>query len=396
MSLGCATLIQSTIFIEKRVRRPMSRIYMSPPDMTSVERQLLIDAFDGGWVAPVGPDLDAFEAEFCSTLGLDHAVALASGTAGLHLALIIAGVGVGDEVLVPTLTFAATANAVSYVGAKPVMVDCDPLTWNIDPNLVLEELEAADREGRRIAAVITVDLYGRVADHEAIIKACDERDILVIEDAAEAVGSSREGVSAGAHGAIGVFSFNGNKLLTTGGGGMLVSSDEAMVKRARYLATQAREPVAHYEHRAVGYNYRMPNLSAALGRGQLRRLDQMLSRRREINQRYRDELVGLEGVAMAPADPATTENHWLSVITLENASTDRDGLIAALEAVDAEARAAWKPMHLQPVWAGARTIGGTVSEFAFNHGVCLPSGSSMTDAELDLVVATAVAALTGR
>lgn len=372
----------------------MGKIYLSPPDMTEVERQLLLGAFDANWVAPVGPDLTAFECEFAKRQGIGNAVGLSSGTAGLHLALLLSGVKAGDLVVVPTFTFAASANAVRYCGAEPIFVDSEPDTWNADPDLVADALERASSSGRRVGAVMTVDLYGQCADHGPIREACDQHGVPLIEDAAEAVGSTWEGRAAGSFGDIGVFSFNGNKVMTTGGGGMLVSDDAELVERARHLATQAREPTLHYEHRDLGFNYRLSNPLAAIGRGQVQRLSSMLARRAEIRAAYEDALAPLPGVGFNPIDARGVPNHWLTVLVLgDDAAVDSAGLIATLDAVDAEARPAWKPMHLQPLYADATVLGGSVSADAFARGVCLPSGSSMSDLDLQRVIGAATDAL---
>jgi dTDP-4-amino-4,6-dideoxygalactose transaminase len=365
----------------------MGRIFLSPPDVSAVERDLLLAAFDSNWVAPAGPDLAAFESEFCQRIGVADGAALSSGTAALHLALVILGVGPGDEVIVPSLTFAASANAVSYVGAEPIFVDSERSTWNLDPVLVAEAISDAQRDGRRIGAVMTVDVFGQCADHDPIRATCDDREIPIIEDAAEAVGATWHEQPAGSFGDIGVFSFNGNKLLTTGGGGMLVADDAEVVERARQLATQARLPVGHYEHVEVGYNYRLSNLLAAVGRGQVRRLDQMLARRRQIFERYAAELDGLPGVSMAPIDPRGAPNHWLTILVVgDDARADRAAVIDSLAAADIEARPTWKPMHLQPVWRHRPVVGGSVAAAIFSTGVCLPSGSGLTDDQQSLVI----------
>jgi len=362
--------------------------------MSATERDLLLAAFDANWVAPAGPDLSSFEREFCETTGLQHAVALSSGTAALHLALILAGVGAGDRVLVPTFTFAATANAVTYVGAEPVFADSESLTWNIDPAIVSDALDRADSAGRPFKAVITVDLYGQCADHDPIIEACQRHGIPLIEDAAEAIGATWGGQPAGSFGQSSVFSFNGNKAMTTGGGGMLVSSNKSLVDRARHLSTQAREPAVHYEHREVGYNYRMSNLLAAVGRGQLRRLPDMLRRRAEIRAAYVTAFGHLPGVGFNPIDPRGHPNNWLTVITLPYSKPSKPSeLIAALAAADIEARPAWKPMHLQPVYRDCEFIGSGVAADAFARGVCLPSGSGMTDTDVERVIAAALPVL---
>ncbi len=372
----------------------MARIHLSPPDMSETERDLLLGAFDANWVAPVGPDLTAFEQEFAAAAGIQHAVALSSGTAGLHLALLVKGVQPGDVVILPSFTFAATANAVAYVGAEAWFVDSEPHSWNLDPSLVDEALAAAAAAGRRVGAVITVDLYGQCADHAPIRASAARHGVPVIEDAAEAVGASWEGAGAGSLGDVGVFSFNGNKLMTTGGGGMAVSADPEVAARIRHLSTQAREPVLHYEHTEIGFNYRLSNILAAIGRGQVRRLPTMLARTAEIRATYEAELGGLPGVTFNPIDDRGTPNHWLTIVVLgDDARCRPEQLIAALDAADAEARPAWKPMHRQPVFAAHRMFGGAVADDAFARGVCLPSGSSLTESEQDRVIAAARGAL---
>lgn len=371
-----------------------SRIHLSAPDMSTVERDLLLAAFDANWVAPAGPDLIAFEEEFGAALGHSHAVALSSGTAGLHLALVVTGVGPGDVVIVPSFTFAATANAVHYVGAEPWFVDSETATWNLDAERVAEAVDTAIAGGRRVGAVVSVDLYGQCADHGAVRAVCDRHGIPLVEDAAEAVGAEWEGRPAGSFGDLGVFSFNGNKAMTTGGGGMVVGPDPTVIERIRHLATQARRPVRHYEHAEIGFNYRLSNLLAAVGRGQLRRLPEMLARRAHTRARYEAALGGLPGVSFNPIDARGLPNHWLTVLVLgDDAACDRDALVDALEAGDVESRPAWKPMHLQPVHRGAPMFGGAVAETAFARGVCLPSGSSMTDDDVDRVIEAAAGAL---
>ena len=365
------------------------RLLLSPPDVGPRERELLLAAFDSGWIAPVGPDLDAFEVELAAATGRSHAVALASGTAALHLALVVLGVGPGDDVLVPTLTFAATANAVTYVGARPVFLDVEVGDWTLDPELVADHLATRARTGERLpAAIIPVDLYGHCADYDRLAAIAAEYDVPVIADAAEALGASRSGRPAGSFGVLAACSFNGNKTITTSGGGALVTDDAELAAHARKLATQAREPVLHYEHREIGFNYRMSNLLAAVGRGQLEGLDAKVARRREINATYRAALEGSAGVAFPTAAAGSDPSWWLTCLTLdpEVAGADRDGLIAALDAADIEARPVWKPMHLQPVFADLPTVGGAVAAAAFAHGVCLPSGSSLTPVEQDRVV----------
>ena len=368
----------------------MSRLFLSPPHLGELERKLLLDAFDSNWVAPLGPHVDAFEAELAARAGVPYAAVLSSGTAALHLALLVLDVGQGDDVLVSSFTFAATANAITYVGARPVFVDSEASSWNIDPDLVADELERRAASGRLPAAVIAVDLYGQCADYERLVRVCERFAVPLIEDAAEALGATYRGRPAGCFGAIGVFSFNGNKIITCGGGGALVAYDEALVARVRHLATQARDPAPHYQHSDIGYNYRLSNLLAAVGRGQLHDLDEKVARRRAINRRYREHLEGVAGIEFMPVAPRGEPTNWLTCITVEPSvfGVDREHLRQRLEACDIESRPTWKPMHLQPAFAGCPVIGGAVSERAFELGLCLPSGSAMTDDDVDRVAAT--------
>ncbi len=366
----------------------MTRVYLSPPEVGPEERRMLLEAFDSNWIAPLGPDVDAFEAEFAERVGVDNAVALSSGTAALHLALVLIGVGPGDEVLVPSFTFVATANAVVYQGAVPVFVDCSPDTWTMDPGLVAEDLDRRAAAGRLPAAVVSVDLYGQSCDYDRLLAACDRHGVPLIEDAAEALGATYRGRPAGSFGRMGVFSFNGNKIITTSGGGMLVTGSADEAERARYLATQAREPAPHYEHVTLGYNYRLSNLLAALGRAQLAGLDSRISRRRRINGRYREALGDLPGVGFLPVADYGEPNFWLTCITVdpEVAGTDRETIRLALEGHDIESRPTWKPLHLQPVFADHEMLGGAVCARIFANGLCLPTGSALTADDLDRVV----------
>jgi dTDP-4-amino-4,6-dideoxygalactose transaminase len=368
---------------------PQVRIFLSPPDVGADERALLLDAFDSNWIAPLGPHVDAFEREVAAEVGAAHAVALSSGTAALHLALLLAGVGPGDRVLCSTMTFVASANAIRYVGAEPVFVDCDPDTWNLSPALVAAELERAARGGERYAALVAVDLYGRCCDYERLERICAEHDVVLIEDAAEALGASYRGRAAGTFGRFGVFSFNGNKIITTSGGGMLVTEDGEAADRARFLATQARDPAPHYEHSVQGHNYRLSNLLAAVGRGQLRHLHEKVARRRAIKARYRELLGDLSGVEFAPDGDDGVPNNWLTCLTVDpdTAGVDREVVRRHLVSLGIEARPVWKPMHLQPLFAGCRSVDGEVAAAIFEQGLCLPSGSSLTDAEQDEIVA---------
>ncbi len=365
------------------------RIYLSPPDVTDVERKLLLEAFDSNWVAPVGPDLDAFEARCAELVGVRHAVALSSGTAALHLALIAAGVRRGDTVLVPSFTFAATANAVMYLGARPVFLDSTPKSWNVDPEILADELRGRAVRGQLPRAVITVDMYGQCADYGPILDACDRYGVPLIEDAAEALGATYRGRPAGSFGLAGVLSFNGNKIVTTGGGGMLVTDDDSVAKQVRHLATQAREPVAHYEHRTVGYNYRLSNLLAAVGRGQLQRLPRLIEARKATFDHYRAALGDLPGVSFLPVADYGVPNWWLTclLIDAEKFGATRDQILAGLARADIEGRPTWKPMHLQPAYQDCVMRGGTVSAGLFHRGLCLPSGSALTGHDRERVVA---------
>jgi dTDP-4-amino-4,6-dideoxygalactose transaminase len=367
----------------------VTRVYLSPPEVGAEERRMLLEAFDSNWIAPLGPDVDAFEAEFAARVGVGHAVALSSGTAALHLGLLLVGVGPGDEVLVPSFTFVATANAVVYLGATPVFVDCSPDTWTMDPDLVADELDRRAGTGRLPAAVVTVDLYGQCCDYDRLLAACDRHGVPLVEDAAEALGATYRGRPAGSFGRMGVFSFNGNKIITTSGGGMLVTESAEEAVRARYLATQAREPFPHYEHTTLGYNYRLSNLLAALGRAQLAGLDSRITRRRRIHARYRDALAGLPGIGFMPTAAYGEPNWWLTCITVDPGrfGADRETVRLALEEDDIEARPTWKPLHLQPLFAGNPVLGGSVCAGIFDHGLCLPTGSALSTEDQDRIVA---------
>jgi dTDP-4-amino-4,6-dideoxygalactose transaminase len=366
------------------------RILLSPPHLDGDERELLLDALESNWIAPLGPHVDAFEAEIAAQSRREHAVALSSGTAALHLALLALGIGPGDEVLVPTMTFAATANAVAYTGATSVFVDADPDSWNIDVILVESELRRRAATGAaQPAAIVPVDLYGRCADYTALLPIAARHGVPVIADAAESLGAIHAGKPAGAFGHAAAFSFNGNKIITTSGGGALVTDDADVASQVRHLATQAREPAIHYEHAEIGFNYRLSNLLAALGRAQLRRLDAKVARRREINARYREALAPLGGIAFPSPDVGGLETHWLTTLTVDpsEGGVGRDDVIAALAMEGIEARPVWKPMHLQPVFAHAPVVGGGSAALLFETGLCLPSGSSLTNSEVDEIAA---------
>jgi len=366
----------------------MRKVYLSPPDVGERERELLLQAFDSGWIAPVGPDLEAFESEMAAYLGVGHAAAVSSGTAGLHLALRLVGVGANDEVVTSTLTFVATATAVCYLGARPVFVDVDPTTWQIDPALVARFLEWRAAQGRMPAAVVTVDLYGQCADADAITEVCAAYGVPVIEDAAEALGATYKDRRAGALARVGVLSFNGNKIITTSGGGMVVSDDGDLIDRARFLAAQAREPVTHYEHETAGYEYRLSNLLAAVGRAQLAGLDEKVTARRTLNARYREALDDLPGIEFMPQASYGHPTWWLTCVTIDAATfgASPEAVRQALAVDDIEARPVWKPLHRQPLFADAETVGGEVADRLFATGLCLPSGSSLAEADQQRVV----------
>jgi dTDP-4-amino-4,6-dideoxygalactose transaminase len=352
------------------------RVFLSSPDVGDLEASWMLAALRSGWAAPAGPDVDTFECEVAARVGVSHAVALSSGTAALHLALHGLGVGPGDVVIVPTLTFAATANAVMYTGATPYFVDCDPATGNLDADLLAPLLAT----GRRFAAVLPVDMFGRCADYAELMPLCERYGVPVVEDAAEALGATYHGRPAGSFGVAGALSFNGNKIMTTSGGGMLLTDDRAFAERARYFASQARQPVAHYEHTDVGYNYRLSNLLAALGRAQLRRLDEMIERRRAVRERYDKLFASVDGVSLLGADDPGA-NCWLTTIVIDpdRSGWDARALAVHLESLDIETRPLWKPMHLQPVFAEAPALTTGAAQRLFETGLALPSGSSLDD-----------------
>lgn len=363
-------------------------VYLSAPDVGALEEEYLVRALRSGWAAPAGPDLDAFERELAARVGVDHAVGLSSGTAGLHLVLRSWGVGPGDVVIVPTFTFIATANAVVYTGATPHLVDCDPATGNLDPTLLDEVLTQLVADGESVPVVIAVDMLGKAADYTRLAEVCRRHDARLLSDAAESLGAAHAGVAAGAHGDAAVVSFNGNKIMTTSGGGMLLTDDERLAAHVRKMSTQAREPGIHYEHAELGFNYRLSNLLAALGRAQLRRLDDMIARRRGWRERYRSLFDASPGVRILGGDLDADDNCWLTAITVdphESAWTVAD-LSQVLADAGVESRPVWKPMHLQPVLIDApRTVTGA-AESLFSLGLTLPSGSGMTDEQFDGVV----------
>ncbi len=353
------------------------------------ERELLLAAFDSNWISTVGPHVDAFEREMAEFCGCAHGAGLASGTAALHLALILLGIGAGDSVICSDLTFAATTNAITYVGAIPVFVDSDRATWNMDPDLLEEELKKRAKQGRLPKAAIVVDLYGQCANYDRIVPICAEYGVPIVEDAAEALGATYRGKHAGQFGAMSVLSFNGNKIITTSGGGMLLSDNKAHTDLARKLATQAREPFAHYEHTMIGYNYRLSNLLAAVGRGQLRHLSDRVSRRRAIFDYYKTELAAEPGITWMPEIEGGMSTRWLTCLLIEpnEFGATKEQVRLHLEGLNIESRPVWKPMHLQPVYKRHEIAGGSVSAHLFEYGLCLPSGSNLTEEDLVRIVA---------
>ena len=373
-----------------------SRIYLSPPDVGLAEEEAVVRAVKSGWVAPLGPEVDAFEVEMAAFVGASHAVALSSGTAALHLGLKALGVQPGDSVITSTMTFVATANAISYIGAQPVFVD------SLDdgsPNhaLVEDAVRTEQKSGRRVGAIVPVDIYGRVADYSEMLPISESYGVPVLADAAESLGASRNGRMAGSWGDAAVLSFNGNKIMTTSGGGMFLTSDPEKAGYVRYLATQAREPAVHYEHTEIGYNYRMSSVCAALGRAQLSRLPDMIRRRKERRVQYEDYFSNVEGASMLPGD-IEEDNCWLSSILVDVpvAGWSSLELLDYLEQLNIESRPLWKPMHLQPLYRGAKFVGGQVAERLFETGLALPSGSAMSDSDMDRVLDAITAFLESR
>ena len=367
---------------------PPSRLFLSPPDIGPTEIELVLEAFASNWIAPAGPNLDAFEQDFATVVGAKYAVAVSSGTAALHLALRLAGVGPGDEVLCSSFTFIASAAPITYLGAKPVFIDSEERSWNMDPALACAVIEQKAKAGKTPKALVLVHLYGQSADITPIKACCDKHGVKLIEDAAEALGATYGDTAPGSHGLAGIHSFNGNKIITTSGGGMLVTDDAELAQQARFLATQARDAAPHYEHSTIGYNYRLSNICASIGLGQLTRLGGKVSRRRAHFKAYAAAFKDLPGVTMQPEAPWGQSTHWLTCLTIDPAvaGVSREDVRLALEAENIEARPVWKPLHLQPVFAGVEMHGGKVSERLFEQGLCLPSGSGMQEADRQRVI----------
>jgi len=361
----------------------VKRIYLSVPHMGELEEKYVHEAFATNWLSTIGPNLEAFEADFSAKVGGLPSVALGSGTAAMHLGLRLLGVGAGDEVFCPTLTFIASVNPAVYLGAKPVFLDSDRASWNLDPAILDEALKERAAKGKLPKAVIVVHLYGQSADLDPILASCARYGVPVLEDAAEAMGTLYKGKQVGTFTPVGVFSFNGNKIITTSGGGMLVTPNEAWAKKARFWSQQARDPGIAYEHTEMGYNYRMSNVLAGIGRGQLAVLPDRVARRRAVAFAYRDAFAaaGLEGIELMPQAAYGLHTNWLSVFLIDakKLGVTRDALIEALAKEDIESRPVWKPMHLQPAYQDCVMRGGAVSADLFRRGVCLPSGSALTD-----------------
>ena len=364
------------------------RIYLSSPDVGDLEEQYVLAAMRSGWIAPLGPDVDAFESELAERVGVAHAVALSSGTAALHLGLLGLGVGAGDVVVTSTMTFAATANAIVYTGAEPFFIDCELETGNMDPALLRQALEQLTTAGERVSAIVPVDLLGKAVNYTEICAIAEEFDIPVLADAAESLGATHDGRAAGSFGRASALSFNGNKIMTTSGGGMLLTDDADLAAHTRYLATQARQPTVHYQHTEIGYNYRLSNLLAALGRAQLSRLDGMIARRRAMRERYRELFAGVNGVEIFGGTDDSADNFWLTSVVVNTAVTgwSPTELSTALLGDNIESRPLWKPMHLQPVFASARSLVNGTAGCLFTSGITLPSGSALDDSDITRVL----------
>ena len=368
------------------------RILLSSPHMGGTEQKYVQEAFDTNWIAPLGANVNGFESELANYVNVKAASATSAGTAAIHLALDLLGVEAGDDVFCSTLTFIASANPILYLGANPVFIDSEPSTWNMSPQALERGLKEAKQNGRLPKAVIVVNLYGQSARMDEITALCDAYGVPIVEDAAESLGSKYKGKMSGTFGKFGIYSFNGNKIITTSGGGMLVSNDEELIEKSRFKATQARDAAKHYQHSVVGYNYRMSNVVAGIGRGQLEVLDTRVAQKRAIFDRYEAGLRHIDGLEMMPELEDTFSNRWLSTLTLnpEKISVSPYELIDALEAENIESRPVWKPLHLQPLFDGckyyAHTVEESVSERLFNEGICLPSDSKMTVEQQEKVI----------
>ena len=364
-------------------------IYLSPPHMSGNEMKYIKEAFDKNWIAPLGPNVDAFEKCIATYCGVKHVAALNSGTAGIHLALIILGIEQGDEVITSSFTFSATVNPVVYQGASPVLIDSESNTWNMDPELLEIAIKDRIKKGKHPKAIIPVHLYGMPADMAEIMKIADHYEIPVIEDSAEALGSLYMNKPVGSFGKMGVLSFNGNKIISTSGGGALLSNDEEVIAKARFLATQARDKAPHYQHSQIGYNYRMSNILAGIGRGQIKVIEERVNRRRDNFFFYKKSLENIDGIKfLIEPDKLFFSNHWLTTIIIdpEKTGVTREDIQAELEKENIETRPLWKPMHLQPVFSSCPAYINGTSEKLFNQGLCLPSGSGLSDNDRQRIV----------
>jgi dTDP-4-amino-4,6-dideoxygalactose transaminase len=365
----------------------MKKLWLSPPHLNGEEIKYIQEAIATNWVAPLGPNVDAFENEICKYLGADHAAAVVSGTAAIHLALVILGVKSDDEVLCQSFTFSGSAYPIVYQQATPVFIDSESESWNIDPQLLEQAIKERLNKGKKPKALILVHLYGQPAKLYEIVQICNQYEIPVIEDAAEALGSKYKNKSVGTFGEFGILSFNGNKIITTSGGGMLISSKKN-IKEARFLSTQAQDDAPHYEHSKIGYNYRMSNIAAGIGRGQIKKLDQRVAQKRKIFNYYKKEFEQLPGIQFQPEMPDTQSNRWLTTLTIDRklSKTDREKIRKSFVAENIDTRPLWKPMHMQPVFKDAVKYENGVSEKLFNDGLCLPSGTAMSMNDLNRVV----------
>ena len=365
-----------------------AKIWLSSPHMGGNEINFINEAFDKNWIAPLGPNVNGFEEDIVNYTGSAHAAALSAGTAALHLALILVGVKAGDEVICQSMTFSASANPIAYQGAIPIFVDSEKDTWNMDPEKLREAIKDRFSKGKKPKAIISVHLYGMPAKMEEINAVAKEYDIPVIEDAAEALGSTLNGKGMGTFGDMGILSFNGNKIITTSGGGALISDNEEYITKARFLATQARDNAPHYQHTHIGYNYRMSNICAGIGRGQMEVLDERVDQRRKNFEFYQQELGNLKGIILQEEPKGYFSNRWLSTILVDPilSGRNREEIRLHLEKDNIESRPLWKPMHMQPVFEGTPYYGSGVSEELFANGLCLPSGSNLSQEDLDRVV----------
>ena len=363
------------------------RIYLSPPHMGGTEKDYIQQAFESNFIAPLGPQVNGFEQDFSKLTNFKHCAALSSGTAALHLALRVLGVGEKDIVLTSSLTFIGSVTPVKFLGAEPVFIDSDYKSWNMDPDLLAQAVEYYISKGRKPKAVVPTDLYGQCADYDNILKILEPYSIPLVIDAAESVGASYKGEHAGKKALMAAYSFNGNKIITTSGGGMLASDDESLITKSRWLSQQAKEPLPHYEHKEIGYSYRMSNLVAAVGQGQLEVLSARVDRKREIFNYYKKSLQECSGISFMPEADYGKCNRWLTValIDVEKYGATPDEIRLALEEENIESRPVWKPMHMQPIFKKNKYFGGSVSEDLFHRGICLPSGTAMNQEDLDRI-----------